>query len=548
MRARPLLAVAAATLVAVAATPASAHDKGCAGPSAGGGQWPSQGNGVLSNRTQPAERIIDAVAAATLQPAWTFDANRWTHGTNNEVTGYPIVVDGCVFVGSSTGNAADGAHLPGWVFALNAEDGDVVWQTRVDGGVYSTVAVDNGVVYAFVSRVGSPYVVALDQHTGEVLWETIVDRQPGSDAVASPIVYDGMVWVGVSGTAAEGGEADRNAFQGSSVLIAAQPIEAPRFEPVHAPAPSGTRVFEPGEVIRKAYSIPPSEWAKGFAGGAQWGTISIDPKTGYGYTGTGNPFNYDSEHGNTNAVLKLDLDRSRATFGRYVGTYKGDVEEYFPGATSTTNEVCETTEVVPGIESMGVECARLDLDFGITPNIYTDGNGRRIVAAGQKSGVLHFIDAATMQRVGSTLLGVPSPVGGIVGPTAYDGTSIYGPHTIGGYLWSVNATTRSLNWLTPTLDGVHWGPPVTAANNVLYSVDLKGFLTAFDALTGLPLLQLPMTLGSETRENPTLSWGGVTVAEHKVFASVGVGLSSANLPSMPNGFVIAYEPASLPVR
>jgi hypothetical protein len=57
-------------------------------------------------------------------------------------------------------------------------------------------------------------------------------------------------------------------------------------------------------------------------------------------------------------------------------------------------------------------------------------------------------------------------------------------------------------------------------------------------------MHLPMQVGSDeaTTTNPPLSWGGVSVARHLVFASVGVGLTSAGLPSMPDGFVIAYAP------
>ena len=322
MRHRRIALLAAAALSLALPRVVGAHEAACE-PAGAGGDWPMFGQNIQSDRAQPAERVIDAQAAATLRPVWTFDANRWTHTVDNEVTGYPVVVGGCVFVGSSTGNGPDGAHLPGYVFALDAQDGDVVWQTKVKGGVYSTVAVADGVVYAFVSRVGSPYLAALDQRTGAVLWETVVDRQPGADAVASPIVYDGMVWVGVSGTAAEVSEDARAPFQGSGVLVAARELVAPRFEPVHAAAPSGVRTFAPGEVIRKAYTIPPDAWGQGFAGGAQWGTISIDAQTGYGYVGTGNPFNFDSEHPRTNAVLKLDLDRSRPTCGQYTGSYKG---------------------------------------------------------------------------------------------------------------------------------------------------------------------------------------------------------------------------------
>jgi hypothetical protein len=76
---------------------------------------------------------------------------------------------------------------------------------------------------------------------------------------------------------------------------------------------------------------------------------------------------------------------------------------------------------------------------------------------------------------------------------------------------------------------------------VLYTVDLRGFLDAYDARTGAPLLHLPMKLLTHTQA-PTFSWGAVTVARHRVYASVGVGLASAGLPSMPNGYVISYRP------
>jgi hypothetical protein len=152
-----------------------------------------------------------------------------------------------------------------------------------------------------------------------------------------------------------------------------------------------------------------------------------------------------------------------------------------------------------------------------------------------------------MKPIAKSVVGVPSQVGGIVGSAAYDGHTIYGPHTIGGYLWALGDRTHRLKWVAPTGDGIHWGPPVTLANHVLYTVDLTGFLDAYDARTGLLLMHLPMAVSTDTATvtNPTLSWGGVTVARHLVFASVGVGLTSAGLPSLPNGFVIAYAPIHL---
>lgn len=73
----------------------------CASANNVGGSWPRFANQLDGSRTQPKEKLIDAVGAATLGPAWTFDANFWSDESNNEITGYPIVANGCVFVGSS---------------------------------------------------------------------------------------------------------------------------------------------------------------------------------------------------------------------------------------------------------------------------------------------------------------------------------------------------------------------------------------------------------------------------------------------------------------
>jgi polyvinyl alcohol dehydrogenase (cytochrome) len=536
-----LLLSLAATLLATA--PATAHHAACAPPTGSGGEWPAIGGDLAGTRNQGAEFHIDAVQAARLEPVWTFDANRGSvhegrFGEHSEITGYPVVVDGCVYVGTSTG-----IQSPGWIFALNADTGEIVWRTRVSHGVYSSLAVADGRVFAFVSRVGAsfagdtsgpdpwgPYVVALDQHTGRVLWQRTVDTQVGSDAVSSPVVYDGMVWVGVSGTAAEGDEGERLGFQGSYVLLDAVT----------------------GRILEKTWTIPEEQWSEGYAGGAIWSTIAIDEATGFGFVGTGNPFNNDDEHEHTNAVLKIDLNRRLASgepnpdFGAIVGSYKGDVEQYFPIITdSEFMEACEEAEELD-VFSAGFECLNLDLDFGAQPNVFTDATGRTLVGAGQKSGVYHVIDPETMTQVRSSLVGVPSAVGGIVGTPAVDEYGIHGPHTIGGYLWSIDREDGAVQWVQPLGDGVHWGNPVTAGNGVVYTVDLKGFLSAYDSGTGLPLLHRPLALGSGTWLEPTLTWGGVSLARNTVFASVGVGLTSAGIDAaMPNGFVIAYRPAGL---
>ncbi|MEA2451350.1 MAG: hypothetical protein QOG04_60 [Actinomycetota bacterium] len=516
MKRSRLVAFAAlgALILGLPATGAAAKAS-CAPAKHAGGEWRSLPGSYDGQRNQKAEKTIGLTEAITLAPEWTFSANAETGITSNEITGYPIIADGCIYVGTSTGQ-----QTAGYAFALNADTGEVAWSTKFPFGIYGSMAVDNGRVYTFVSRHGDkkkkvgPYVAAMDQATGKVLWETIVDTQDGADAVSSPVIYDGIVFVGISGTAAETeNEADRLAFQGNYVLLDAVT----------------------GKLIKKTYTIPEKKWKKGFAGGAVWATLAIDEATKYGYVGTGNPFNYDSEYKTTNAILKIDLDRSRPTFGEIVGSYKGDVEEYFPQVGE--NFSCDPNDPI-GFFLVGAECGRLDVDFGATANIF-ELDGRTVVGVGQKSGVYHVIDAETMKPVWKAVVGVPSAVGGIVGSTAYADGNIYGPHTVGGYMWSLDSAGLQ-RWVSPFADGIHWGPPATYANGVVYSVDLKGNLVGMDATTGLQVLNYPML--PETAPDLPNTWGGVSVARNTVYATVGVGITSAGLESVPGGYVIAFRP------
>jgi len=109
---------------------------------------------------------------------------------------------------------------------------------------------------------------------------------------------------------------------------------------------------------------------------------------------------------------------------------------------------------------------------------------------------------------------------------------VYGPITVGGYLWSLDARSGNWRWLAPVGDGAHYGNPVAVANGVVYTVDLTGFLDGYDAATGIPLLRRPLMLGSGIGMSPSLSWGGVSVARNTVYASVGIS-------SLSNGFIVA---------
>lgn len=517
-----MVALRGASLAAVAlvlALPGAAsaqNPSGCGPAGVPGGEWRSYGHDLSHTRHQERERVISPGDVPLLTPAWTFSTVD-AEGAG-DITGTPVVADGCLYVGTNRG----------WVFALNADSGELVWKAQVPegGGINSSLGVEGGRVYAAVSRTqrGSgcpdpcvgPYVVAFDQATGALAWSTPpIDTQRGADIYGSPVMLDGVLLFGVSGGSAElGDEADRFAFQGSMNFIDA-----------------GT-----GQVLKKTWTIhPPDQPADDFAGAGIWSTPAIDPQAKVAYAGTANPFKPQAEHEHANAVLKFDADRASPTFGEILGSYKGTIDEYIPAFSELPCYDFPGNNPPYYPQGLG-SCGDIDLDFGASANLFTDASGRKLVGVGQKSGVYHVFDAETMEPVWTQVVGPPTQFGGIVGSTAYAGGSVFGPVTIPGYVWSLDAAAGSHRWVGAIADGAHWGEPVAVANGVVYTVDLAGFLDAFDARSGVPLARRPLALGG-TNSPLSLSWGGVSVARNTVYAAVGI-------TGLEEGYVVAYRPGS----
>lgn len=497
VRALRVLAVLALIASIVARADVHAAPETCA-TAVPGGEWRSYGRDYGNSRNQP-ESTIDAVGAASLAPSWTFSAAK--AGASGSITGTPLVADGCVYVATDKGG----------IFALNAATGAIVWK-NLDlapwGSINSTLAVHDGKVFANVSpQGGRPQTVALDQATGQrILWSVPLDDQSGSDVYSSPVVYDdnpvdakpAMVFVGVSGGGA-GNSSNFSNYQGSYRILDSNS----------------------GATLARTYVIhDPAEW-DGRGGAGIWSTPAIDIDSDYAYVGTGNPLGIQPQPATANAILKIDLNRDRSTFGKIVDFYQGDEDTY---VRDHAPSICSLPELGP------TACSYRDLDMGASPNLFRDSTGRKLIGAGQKSGVYHAADAETMDPAFKKVLGVPSQVGGIVGTATVDSLGIHGPHTLGGYLWSIEKNDGKNRWITPTADGGHWGIPASSSNGVIYTIDFKGFLDAYDALTGVPILHRPMLLGSGINEPTINAGGGVAIARNTVYA-------------VSAGYVVSFKPA-----
>lgn len=431
----------------------------------------------------------------------------------------PIVADGCIYM----------ADTKGWVFALNAETGKLVWKTRMpfeygynntkqgDGlGIIGSPVVDERRhrIYVPVADVGKPYVVALDQRSGERLWQTEVERFAGTYILSSVLLFDrggrGTVVVTV------GGDSTTKDFRGSIVMIDASS----------------------GKELKRTYVISDEKRKQGYRGGSIWATGAVDAPTGHLYVGTGNPGAGSKDDPHTDAILKVDIDRRRATLGHILDSYHGDNDGYLDASQHPPG--CEAiADAVPYPANSGV-CGQLDLDFGASPNLWHDKAGRLIVGELQKAGSYHAVRTDTMERVWRSVVGPPCfPCN--ASSSAYMNGRVFAVATPPGLADALDARDGSIAWTQPVEDVIHY-QSVSAANGVAYTyngMDLFGF----DAKTGAPLVQKRLSQGDELGSLPTpgvshpalaqslgSNSNGIAIARGTVLATAGGDLVALRLP------------------
>lgn len=458
-------------------------------PAHAGGEWRSFGHDLSNTRTQSEESTIGPMEAATLEPAWVFSAAK-AGDASGSLQSSVAIADGCVYFGTTSGN----------IFALNADTGQQVWHSKLQvangngGTIVGGVTVSDGRVYAVVNQADDPSAAAFDQATGELLWLTSANvKGSGMRTNSSTVVFDGLVLAGFSG-------------------------------PEQTWASGGFAIFDAGsgELLASTYTIPSADRALGYGGGGIWATAVVDQVGKYAFAGTSNPYSKTKEHRFANAILKIDLDRTRPTFGTIVDAYKGLTDQYVPG--TDRQPACEMFGETTYL-SYSITCAQVDLDFGASPNMFTDSRGNLIIGELQKAGVYHAVYADNMQSAWTQIVsGTCVPLCN-AGSTASDGSSIYGMGGPGGHAFSLTKT-GAYRWMTPDGSEAHY-EPTSLANGVVYTVDIKGHLEAFDAATGVPLLQRPMSIDA----------GALVVAE----SSSGVAIARNMVYAAAAGYVIAYH-------
>lgn len=508
-------ASAAGAPAAASASGASASGASAAAPG-NGGSWPSAGRDIGNTRDAPDEHIIGPGNVSGLTPAWSITAAGSVFTT-------PTVAGGTVYFSDEGGE----------LWAADARTGHVLWSRTVTSYLgYPAASRVSPAVFgdelifgtANLSEKGTS-VMAVNRLTGALLWNTQVDTNIAAWSTSSPVIYRGVVYVGVSsyeeGLATEPGY-QCCTFRGSVVALNATT----------------------GRLLWKTYTVP-----VGYTGGAVWGsTPAIDPAENMLYVATGD--NYSVPPGvctsptQTGCALPAADDHFDSVLGLDLST--GAIRWSRPTLTSDTyTEVCGSSTPNCGP----------DFDFGSGPNLIRLPSGRELVGVGQKSGVYWALDPRTGAVVWHTLVGPGSGLGGILWGSATDGRHVYvaisdavgTPYqitsasgqtsTIDAGSWAeLDAATGKILWQVADPRGAADMGYVTIANGVVYAgstADAGTDMYALDAATGAILWSFA---GSGS------VGGGAAVVQGRVYW--GAGYTRATLCPGGAGPVQYCSPAS----
>ncbi len=249
------------------------------------GEWTNPGGDAGKTRHSALTQITPG-NVARLGLAWEAQL-----GTNRVLEATPVVTGGVMYTSGPAGR----------VWAFDAASGKQLWafEPQVDMQVNRTVCCDmanRGVAVAPDGKGGAKVYVAaldgwlyaLDARSGAVVWkaDTIEDRTRGGNSTGAPEVAGGVVVIGNGG-------ADYDARGDVSAWDLATGRFKWRFHVVPRDPALGPQDNPELDMAVKTWD-PRSRWDMG-AGGGPWDAINYDPETGLVLVGTGNGEPYSLE-------------------------------------------------------------------------------------------------------------------------------------------------------------------------------------------------------------------------------------------------------------
>jgi polyvinyl alcohol dehydrogenase (cytochrome) len=348
--------------------------------------WNGWGGDLRNSRSQPA-------GAAGLSPGQVSRLTlKWAFGFPGATALYgQTVIDGRIYV---TSNA-------GYVYSLDAETGCVHWSFRSQAVVRSGFSVGRSsraserLAIYFGDIHGLTY--ALDASTGELIWKTQTDPHPLARITGTPVFHEGRLYVPVASLEEpESGQADYACctFRGSLWALDAST----------------------GDPIWKTYIIPDEPKVIGKnsrgkdmlapAGAGVWVTPILDSKRRALYFGTGNAFSGTPR--TANAIMAIHMDTGKVLWTMQAlpfDVWHNGCPQTIPGRASGPGRGggAGGPGRAGGPRGGGIpyppeNCPNPtgpDWDFSASPSLATTTDGRDIIIAPQKQGLVWALNPDT---------------------------------------------------------------------------------------------------------------------------------------------------------
>ncbi len=472
------------------------------------GWSPSQ----VNTRFQPADSAgLDAKDVGRLEL-------RWAYGFAGDVTAFaaPTVYSGTLFVGSAGGV----------VQALDADTGCLHWLFQASGPVRAAMTLVDLSTLLFTDQNGGVY--AVDARSGKARWTMRVEEHEATRLTGSVTVHDGVAFVPAASweeTRSIDPKYECCTFRGSVTAVRIRDGYV-RWKTYLVDEPQRT-----GTTAAGTATFGPS-------GAGVWATPTVDEARGLLYVTTGDNYSHPAT-ATSDAVVALDLKLGRIVWSA----------QWLPG--DVYNSACG---------SRGPNCpedAGPDYDFGSSAMLVRTVQGRDVLLAGQKSGVVYALDPDNKGALlWQTRVGQGGTNGGVQWGMASDGYNVYaavsdvvrlqsvsgaGPiggaqldPVLGGGLTALRVADGTKVWFAPSTPcapprpGCSPAQPgaVTAIPGAVFSGSMDGHIRAFATADGKLLWDFDTVRSYETvngvpATGGSLDGAGPVVVAGRVFVSSG---------------------------
>lgn len=451
----------------------------------------------------------------------------------------------------------------GSLLALDVQKGCARWV--YSGGMSRNtpaVADVNGRrVLAFATVRGEVHM--LDAASGALIWKADGKPKNGVGSVRGGVVIHGdkvIVPISASGVAA-GQNPKYECCEGHGAVVALSTRDGSRVWEYHTMKDAEYN----GEVNSAGTKL------KGPSGAPIWSVPLIDAKRNRVIVTTGENTSHPATD-TSDAVIAIDLDT-----GRRVWNFQAMSDDVWNMACDPVTPSEAQGGVAAANRKDGPNCPYLskgagrDFDFGAGAVLVPDIDGRDMILAGQKSGDVWALDAATGEVLWNQKIGVGTALGGVHWGIASDGKRVFAPINdterllspagleakpgvyafdvkTGAPIWSHPATKDCTSERGKLISNCEVQYGFSAAplliDGALVAAQLTGRVTIFNAATGAVLKEIE-TVGPIDTINGVPGKGGA-IDSHAVSAGGGmlfIGSGYGAFDQTAGNVLIALKPS-----